>query len=598
MIKLYLSFFSIANAIQLAVRLKKSTLLSISLPHPNLDLMEEMFSSLQRKHLIPLLMRYVPSIRRIPLHQGLEWVPTWKSTPTMSWYSRLLARSGSSTGVPLKRLSRYRSIFPCLFAEIASFSWLCNFVNAYGEQWCQGSLWEPITRYAFDSENKYYTAFALDWFERRIGQYLPSPEQMSIPPIPGRLASACTGSGKRRLFAIGNYVNQRLLHPVHEYLGRILCTLKTDGTYDQCAPLDRLASLPGVAYSIDLTAATDRWPLLLLFELIQALFDRSFASAVVNSTLGTNVFMVSGTRKPSNITFTTGQPLGYHASWPLFALSHHMMVWYAAEKCYPGQVFDRYALLGDDIVIFDERVANVYLGFLKEIRVDTSRAKSLISPTGCVEFAKRFRVRRATVDLSPVSFKKVLAFYDLTSWYSFTTEAGNTLRRSTLLRLAGVGFKTRSIPFESPKHRRKSRRLIVMFLRGRLPSTIWLTTCFGRVLSPQLIGRVIWEILDSMYPKDLILPPSELYPYPGMADFNEWSVMKGWMKQWLKYVHWYAKVYSQPDVTLDDLFDAPVYVRTWYIPAKDQNFARYGIAFRAYDLVSKYMDSDVRVLTI
>ena len=27
-----------------------------------------------------------------------------------------------------------------------------------------------------------------------------------------------------------------------------------------------------------------------------------------------------------------GQPLGYYTSWPLFALSHHVVVWVAAES--------------------------------------------------------------------------------------------------------------------------------------------------------------------------------------------------------------------------------------------------------------------------
>ncbi|KAL1358208.1 hypothetical protein AAHE18_04G016800 [Arachis hypogaea] len=50
-----------------------------------------------------------------------------------------------------------------------------------------------------------------------------------------------------------------------------------DGTYDQLSPLDRLKGSTGVICSVDLKAATDRWPLLLLFELTQVLFGRSFA---------------------------------------------------------------------------------------------------------------------------------------------------------------------------------------------------------------------------------------------------------------------------------------------------------------------------------
>jgi hypothetical protein len=163
-----------------------------------------------RPRLYFLLTRYVPRIDHYPLVCGMLWKPTWKSTPTMSWYNQLVARSGDAAGRPLKKLSRYRSIFTCCFAEIASFSWLVQFVHAYGEQASQGILWAPFTRFAFDSYNKIITGLSLDWFEMRVGPHLPTPSQMGIPAIPGKLGSACTGAGKRRLFAIGNYVNQRL----------------------------------------------------------------------------------------------------------------------------------------------------------------------------------------------------------------------------------------------------------------------------------------------------------------------------------------------------------------------------------------------------
>lgn len=55
---------------------------------------------------------------------------------------------------------------------------------------------------------------------------------------PGRLAqSTDSGAGKRRIFAIGNYVNQRLLKPLHDWLMKALSTLPMDGTYNQNKPL-------------------------------------------------------------------------------------------------------------------------------------------------------------------------------------------------------------------------------------------------------------------------------------------------------------------------------------------------------------------------
>ncbi|XVF31955.1 hypothetical protein REPUB_Repub17cG0040000 [Reevesia pubescens] len=39
-----------------------------------------------------------------------------------------------------------------------------------------------------------------------------------VPPYTGRLGQTLEGSGKRRVFAIGNYINQRLLYLVHQWL--------------------------------------------------------------------------------------------------------------------------------------------------------------------------------------------------------------------------------------------------------------------------------------------------------------------------------------------------------------------------------------------
>ncbi|KAI5683262.1 hypothetical protein M9H77_04490 [Catharanthus roseus] len=74
----------------------------------------------------------------------------------------------------------------------------------------------------------------------------------------------------------------------------------------------------------------------------------------------------------------------------------------------PRLCFEKYGVLGDDVVIADQKVAEVYKQSLKELGVDIFYQKSLISSTGCAEFAKRFRVRGLTRDLSSVSFKSLL----------------------------------------------------------------------------------------------------------------------------------------------------------------------------------------------
>lgn len=190
-----------------------------------------------------------------------------------------------------------------------------TFVHSRGEQWSQGCLWYPRVRFALDKQNKTFTPHDLDWFERRIGPVLPTCQDLGIPAIPGRLGCSLEGSGKRRIFAIGNYINQRLLRPVHDWLMNVLSKIPMDGTFDQTSPLDRLVGNK-TAYSFDLKSATARWPLVFMFEIMQLLFDRSFASSVVNSALATNIFEVPFVKRAnSTVCFVSGQPLGYLSTY-------------------------------------------------------------------------------------------------------------------------------------------------------------------------------------------------------------------------------------------------------------------------------------------
>ena len=277
----------------------------------------------------------------------------------------------------------------------------------------------------------------------------------------------CRTSTCKKLFAVGNYINQRLLAPFHDWLATCLRRIPMDGTYDQLSPLDRLKGSTGVICSVDLKAATDRWPLLLLFELTQVLFGRSFASSAVNSALATNIFQVAFVKKRTLVSFIAGQPLGYRSSWPLFALSHHLVVWVAAEQEYPGKVFKKYAVLGDDVVIADPKVASRYETLVQRLGVKVSAAKSIRSPVGACEFAKRFRVDNLTVDLSPVSMRKAADVKSPIGWYNYVISMPKSVRLSTLLRIGGFGFKAASRPIGCPTHGKRGRRLLVMLQIGR-----------------------------------------------------------------------------------------------------------------------------------
>lgn len=96
----------------------------------------------------------------------------------------------------------------------------------------------------------------------------------------GRFGRKVEGAGKLRIFAIASPIFQTLIRPLHEWAMSVLKTLKTDGTYDQLAPLRRLKGKK-VLYSFDLKSATDLLPSLISTALLRSLFGEDLAFFLV-----------------------------------------------------------------------------------------------------------------------------------------------------------------------------------------------------------------------------------------------------------------------------------------------------------------------------
>lgn len=92
-------------------------------------------------------------------------------------------------------------------------------------------------------------------FEREVMNNNPFPEFSNVTPSLGRLGRSIEGGGKRRIFAIGNWVHQRLLRPLKKWLMDVLHQLPMDGTFNQTAPLKRLVGSQTV-YSVDQVEAS------------------------------------------------------------------------------------------------------------------------------------------------------------------------------------------------------------------------------------------------------------------------------------------------------------------------------------------------------
>ncbi|ERM93379.1 hypothetical protein AMTR_s05705p00005250, partial [Amborella trichopoda] len=101
------------------------------------------------------------------------------------------------------------------------------------------SLWGKAVLYPFDNKES-QEFIILDHFAQNQGLHRSIFDYFTrcrkLVPI-GRLAFTVEGGGKLRMFAIGNYVRQRLIKPLHDWAMKVLASIPNDGTYDQGAPL-------------------------------------------------------------------------------------------------------------------------------------------------------------------------------------------------------------------------------------------------------------------------------------------------------------------------------------------------------------------------
>jgi len=509
--KQYLSWFSLSKIVELAPRISSKTFEYITKVPENYDKYSEdlhVVMSEMKTHAQQLWRRYVPHISKIPLHKGISWDPTWKGTPILDSYLanfytvpkfiRTKGKYGRFVGIASDHdeLSRYDkdkytasfippNIFSNLKHELAAYAWNVNKIHSIQDGFFSpGILWYPRTLFALDIRNT--TTFSnidLDFYERSAGPQLSSlmDAYSRVPLVTGRLCQTLSGGGKRRIFAICNYVKQCLLSPVHDWSFKVFSSIPMDGTFDQEGPLRRLRA-KGVnsnIFSFDLKSATDRWPLSIIYTMFSTLFGQTFASSVVNSSLGLNEFLLTKqfVRKPRSVSFLVGQPLGYKGSWSLFSLSHHFIVWCAAAKAYPESTtpFTDYALLGDDIVIADQCVALEYRRYLALMGVSISLPKSIISTNGSCEFGKRFWTDFLKKDLSPISMKALLDCRNIRGLAQLRHKY-NIERLFLLCRLGGGGYRvcSRLMSKQTPKWERLKVVSSKPFGRKQMPLEFWI----------------------------------------------------------------------------------------------------------------------------
>lgn len=200
--------------------------------------------------------------------------------------------------------------------------------------------------------------------------------------------------GKTRIIAIGDYFSQAVLRPVHDQLMKYLKGIPQDMTFNQRGHPKEFGNELQHYHSLDLKAATDRFPVTIQTIVMEYLTGDAEGAKLWQELMTSFPFSY----KEKQVLYGAGQPMGFYSSWAAFAVTHHFVVRYAAWKIGRSD-FSDYLLLGDDIVIRDDDVAQSYRSVLEMLGVEISFSKTLVSKD-TFEFAKK--VYHKGQDVSPI----------------------------------------------------------------------------------------------------------------------------------------------------------------------------------------------------
>lgn len=216
-----------------------------------------------------------------------------------------------------------------------------------------------------------------------------NPEPVAGSLVVGRIGLIQEAGYKLRAIANPGRVFQRVLEPFGKALFRIVQTLPWDCTFDQSKadlPISARLASNGMVHSVDLSGATDYFPLDLQERVLRTLFvDQTVVDLFVEiSQSEWSVPQELRDTMPSlgpTICWTKGQPLGLFPSFASFALTHGILLLGLLGRRWDGEFF----VLGDDVVILDDELYYKYRDALARLGCPVSEPKT-ISSTKLAEF--------------------------------------------------------------------------------------------------------------------------------------------------------------------------------------------------------------------
>lgn len=130
------------------------------------------------------------------------------------------------------------------------------------------------------------------------------------PGVFRRIQAIPDAEGKSRVVAILDYLSQTALYPLHSYIFRLLEQIPQDCTFNQGSFLDKVGSWDhGTWYSVDLSKATDRFPIRLISLVLGGKFSPEYVQAWERVMVGYPFQTPSGP-----VSYAVGNPMGAYSS--------------------------------------------------------------------------------------------------------------------------------------------------------------------------------------------------------------------------------------------------------------------------------------------
>lgn len=188
---------------------------------------------------------------------------------------------------------------------------------------------------------------------------------------------------KTRFFAAPNIVIQRALEPLKDGLFKVIRRLPWDCTTHQRKADDliiRQMRDGKTVHTVDMSKATDNFPWeyqKAVLDMVMQTRDQYTADLIrlLVTTVERGEWHLGSGRTLKRCRWKKGQPLGLGPSFPLFTLTHGLVLFALNE----GRWDSKFFVLGDDVIILDDVLANKYKKWLQTVKVNVSLAKSFSS---------------------------------------------------------------------------------------------------------------------------------------------------------------------------------------------------------------------------